>query len=83
VIGVEALHGALKRSSPRINAGASTINLDLCALILQVPRRTAEQIQFYLQFSDNHVEPRQLYPLQSFHSLLQAKLKPLQDLNRR
>jgi hypothetical protein len=55
----------------------------LCALILQVPCRPAEQVQFYLQFSDNHVEPRQLYSLQSFHSLLQAKLKPLQDLNRR
>src|ERR1700679_2858120 len=30
------------------------------ALILEVSRRPAEQVQFYLQFSDHHVEPRQL-----------------------
>ena len=53
------------------------------ALILQISRRPAEQVQFYLQFSDHHVEPRQLYSLQSFHPLFQAELQPLQNLNRR
>ena len=27
-------------------------------LVLQVSRRPAEQVQFYLEFSDNHVEAR-------------------------
>jgi hypothetical protein len=59
------------------------MSFSAAALVLQVSRRPAEKVQFYLELSDNHVEARQLYPLQSFHPLLQAKLQPFQDLNRR
>jgi hypothetical protein len=40
VIRVETLHGALKRPSPRINAGAPTIHLNKadCSSLTQVPR---------------------------------------------
>jgi hypothetical protein len=53
------------------------------ASLFQIPLRPTQQVEFDFEFADDHLESVQLDALKRFHPLFQAKLEPLQNLNRR
>jgi hypothetical protein len=55
--------------------------VSLSNLVLQITLCTSQQIEFCLQFADNHVVPVQFDPLQRFHALLKPELESFENLN--